>query len=173
MVPKKSLGIIIGGAAAGVLILVVVLSQSGFLKSIEAGVAPEQKAPIIQEHSPFSAYKINTECELIYGFASGTYPDKQKIPPIKTSEIFTKYPDDFAPWKRILENNETRIAFFKQPLPSNFTSALVDVIMKETSINPELKPIVSFIADPQGKAKLQDAYQQYNCKPYFDQRSKQ
>ena len=172
MIPKKSLGIIIGGGVAAVLIIVVVLGQTGFLKNIEAGM-PEQKTPVIQEHSPFSAYKINTECELIYGFASGKYPDDQKIPPIKTSEIFTKYPDDFAPWKQILENNDTRVEFFKKPLPANFTDALVTVIMKETSINPDLKSIVSLIADPQGKAKLQGAYEQYNCKPYFDQRSKQ
>lgn len=171
MAPKK-LGIIIGGGVAASLIIAVVLSQTGFLKNIEAGM-PEQKTLPIQEHSPYSTYKINTECELIYGFASGKYPDNQKIPPIKTSEIFTKYPDDFAPWKQILENNETRAEFFKKPLPSNFTDALVTVIMKETSISPNLKPIVSFIADPQGKQKLQGAYDQYNCKPYFDQRSKQ
>ena len=173
MLAKKSLGIIIGASAAAILVIVVVLGQTELYKN-EFNILPESQTPIEPaDKIPLQTYRINTECELIYGFASGKYPDGEKLPQIKIADLLVNYPDEFGPWKTTLENNETRAEFFKQPLSTEFSDVLTVAIMKESSIKPELKPIAGLITDPQGKTKMQQAYQQYNCKSYFDEKAKQ
>jgi hypothetical protein len=159
---------IIAGIAAAAIIAAVLITYQGM---------PESKAPLKADETqvipdePLTAqtYKINTECELIYGFAFGVYPDNQKIPPIVLAELTKKYPD-FGPWKNILDNNETRKAFLSEPLPQEFSDVLVTSIMTESSINPELKDIAMHLTDPQGVQKIQGEYEKYGCKAYFDSR---
>lgn len=180
---KKPLGIVIGGgSAAAVLLTVVVLGQMGFYDNAEIlpesqetlTLPSEQQIPVSPEEQPtLQTYRIDTECELIYGLATGQYPNGERLPRIQLDELVKEYPEEFAPWQEILENNETRKQFLNQPMTKEFGNVLIDALMEESSIEPSLKPIASLALDPQGQAKLQQAYQQYNCKPYFDQRTDQ
>jgi hypothetical protein len=132
-----------------------------------------QKTTVKSEQSRLETYRINTECELIYGFSTGKYPDGEKLPKIKIADLLGKYPQEFAPWQNILKSNETRTQFFEKSLPKEFSDMLVVAVMKESSIKPELKPIADLIMDPHGKEKLKQDYQQYDCKSYFDKQTKQ
>lgn len=182
MLPRKYLGVIGGGAAAAV-ILAVVAAQTGFYEDTEADILPEsqdipvtptdqQQIPIIPEEDPsLQIYRIDTECELIYGLATGQYPNGDSLPRIELENLLEEYPQEFSPWKDVLENNETKKEFLSKPMTDEFGNVLIDALMEETSIKPELKPIAALAMDPQGREKLQQAYQQFNCKPYFDQRA--
>lgn len=125
------------------------------------------------KQSSLHAYKINTECELIYGFATGKYPDNENLQKISLEQLLQEYPQEFEPWQTILKNEETRIQFFNQPLPPEFSDVLVITMMEKSSIKPELKPIAELILDPQGQTKLQQDYEQFNCQSYFDERTKE
>lgn len=117
-------------------------------------------------------YRINTECELVYGIAYGTYPNGEKLPGVKIDDLLASYPEEFKPWKEILQNPDNRTTFFKEPLPDKFRTVLTTALMKETSINPKLEQIAMIVTDVQGKAKLQNAFQEFECKKYFDERQK-
>jgi hypothetical protein len=140
-------------------------------------IAPTQMTedlniPVIEKQTQeqIQTYRINTECELIYGLASGSYPNGEKLPALKILDLVDKYPE-FDPWETILRDNQTRTEFFKQPLSEDFSDVLVGAVMSESSINPELEEIASLVADPQGRAKLQQVFQEFNCKAYFDERA--
>lgn len=166
LLTQKQISIIAGIVAAAIIATVLFVYQ-----------VPESKTPVKADKTemagPLTAhtYKINTACELIYGFAFGVYPDNQKIPPIVLADLTKKYPD-FGPWKDILDNNETRKAFLSEPLPQEFSDVLVTSIMTESSINPDLKDIAMHLTDPQGVQKLRGDYEKYGCKSYFDSRAK-
>jgi hypothetical protein len=113
-------------------------------------------------------YKINTDCELIYGLSYGTYPDGEKLPALKIVDLIEEYPQEFAPWKETLEDPVKSTAFFSQPLPSDFGSVLVTAMMEESSINPDLKDTAMLIVDPNGKQKVAEKFEEFNCQPYFD-----
>jgi hypothetical protein len=132
----------------------------------------EPNIPVVEKQTQeqLQTYRINTECELIYGLASGNYPNGEKLPALKILDLVDKYPE-FDPWESVLRDNQTRAEFFKQPLSEDFSNVLVDAVMSESSINPELEEIASLVADPQGRAKLQQAFQEFNCKSYFDERA--
>lgn len=167
LLTQKQIPIIAGITVAAIIAAVLVTYQG--MPENEAPLKADDLQEIVDESLTAQTYKINTECELIYGFAFGVYPDNQKIPPIVLAELTKKYPD-FGPWKNILDNNETRKAFLSEPLPQEFSDVLVTSIMTESSINPELKDIAMHITDPQGVQKLQDDYEKYGCKVYFDSR---
>ncbi|MEW6043760.1 MAG: hypothetical protein AB1608_05810 [Thermoproteota archaeon] len=167
MLTQKQIPVIVGIAAAAIIAAVLVTYQ--VMPESEAPVKADEMQEISDEPLTAQTYKINTECELIYGFAFGVYPDNQKIQPIVLAELIKKYPD-FEPWKNILDNNETRKAFLSEPLPREFSDVLVTSIMTESSINPVLKDIAMHITDPQGTQKLQGEYEKYGCKAYFDSR---
>lgn len=162
------------------ILVIFVVSSQGILAHILPTNLSEKPKEIVLAPTPkktqeqIGAYRISTECELIYGFASGNYPDGQKLPALKIADLLEKYPQEFGPWKATLENNQTRTDFFKQkPLPADFSEVLVTAVMKETSISPDLKSIASLITDPEGRTKLQDAFKKFDCQPYFDERAKQ
>jgi hypothetical protein len=113
-------------------------------------------------------YRINTDCELIYGLSYGTYPDGEKLPALKIVDLIEEYPQEFAPWKETLEDPVKSTAFFSQPLPGDFGSVLVTAMMEESSINPDLKDTAMLIVDPNGKQKVAEKFVEFNCQPYFD-----
>ncbi|MFN3655256.1 MAG: hypothetical protein ACK4TO_08035 [Candidatus Nitrosotenuis sp.] len=167
MLTQKRIPIIAGIAAAAIIAAVLVTYQG--MPESESPVKADETQAIPEAPLTTQTYKINTECELIYGFAFGVYPDNQKIPPIVLAELTKKYPG-FEPWKSILDNNETRKAFLSEPLPQEFSDILVTSIMTESSINPKLKDIAMHLTDPQGVQKLQGEYEKYGCQAYFDSR---
>ncbi len=142
------------------------------IPSVQVPINTGEKQDIPPKPEVLQTYKINTECELIYGLSYGVYPDNQKIPPIAISELVEKYPE-LGPWKDTLSNNETRKAFFSQPLSPEFSSVLVTSIMDDASINPDLKDVAMILTDPQGIQKLREDFEKYECKSYFDSRSNQ
>ncbi|CDI05519.1 hypothetical protein [Candidatus Nitrosotenuis uzonensis] len=154
-----------GGAAAAIIIAVLALYMT----------SPEEMVYVPLEQNPQDTnvedYKINTECELIYGLTYGVYPDGQNIPGMRIDDLVTKYPQEFAPWKDIMEDEEKRSAFFNQQIPQDFGKVLVVAMMKESAINPELVEIASLITDPQGRMKLGQEFENYGCQQYFDERS--
>jgi hypothetical protein len=114
------------------------------------------------------AYKINTVCELLYGFSTGEYPNGEKMSTLKMAELIKKYPDEFAPWKATLENNETATEFFGHRLPDDFVDVLTDITMKESSINPDLKPIMRSAFTLQKNQIMLETFEQYDCQSYYD-----
>lgn len=173
LLTRKSISVIIGGSVAAAILLVVVASgQLGMQEIASTQLIEEQNVSVIEKQTQeqMQVYRINTECELIYGLASGSYPNGEKLPALKILDLVDKYPE-FGPWETILRDNQTRAEFFKQSLPEDFGDVLVNAVMSESSINPELDEIASLVADPQGRAKLQQAFQEFNCKAYFDERA--
>ena len=135
--------------------------------------APKPAEKMVSENQISSIYKINTECEMIYGLSKSAYPDGNRMPHITLTNLMTKYPEKFAPWKSVLDDNQTRTEFFKKPLTPEFSDVMTSSIMNYSGINPGLKPIVELMIKSNGREKLQGYYLAYDCKPYFDQRSKQ
>lgn len=158
--------IIIGAVAAAVIaaVLVVYVLNSQNLPSVLPNLQKQKKIEPVA-----SAYKINTECELIYSLAYGVYPDNQKIPPVVLEDLVKKH-QEFAPWKEILENDTSRKSFFSAKLPDDFNEVFISAIMEDSSINPQLKDIAMLLTDPEGSIKLKSQYEKYNCKSYFDSR---
>lgn len=158
-----------GGVAAAVVVAVLILYQGGLPENTVPVPSDVQQIPNAPEAE---LYRINTECELIYGLTYGVYPDGQKIPGMRVDDLMAEYPQEFAPWKDILEDEEKRSAFFSQQIPEDFGKVLVVAMMKESAINPDLIGIASLITDPQGRMKLGEEFENYSCQKYFDDRSK-
>ncbi len=182
MLAKKNIGMISAGVAAAIVIAVIAVyfssnnpNQQTIQESTLDNTNPTSKmqGPIFQQGNDVAeTYKMNTECELIYGIAYGVYPDGEKLPGVKIDSLLANYPEEFKPWKEILQNTDNRTAFFKKPLSDEFRGVLTTAIMKETSINPKLEQIAMIVTDGQGKAKLQQAFQEFQCQKYFDERQK-
>jgi len=165
------------GIAAAAIIVILTLSQGTALdlpatpeQSTQELIVPQESTPDIQGPIENNAYRINTECELIYSLAYGVYPDDQKIPGVEINTLIEKYPDEFAEWEQILEDPDQRTEFFNQPLGEEFGNVLVTAMMKEISINPELKDIAILIVQPNGRAQLAEDFEVYSCQQYFDTR---
>jgi hypothetical protein len=149
LLTRKSISVIIGSSAAAAILLVVMASgQLDMPEITPTQMTEDLNIPVVEKQTQeqIRTYRINTEC------------------------VVDKYPE-FGPWEAILRDNQTRAEFFKQPLSEDFSDVLVGAVMSESSINPELDDIASLVADPQGRAKLQQAFQEFNCKAYFDERA--
>ena len=109
---------------------------------------------------------------MIYGISYGLYPDNEKLPEIKIDDLITSYPEEFKAWNEILQNSDDRTEFFKKPLPGEFRVVLTTALMKESSINPKLEQTALIVTDAQGTTKLQQAFQEFECQKYFDERQK-
>ena len=116
-------------------------------------------------------YKINTQCEMLFAIATAKYPNGEAMPRFNTTSLLEKYPDEFKQWKEILVDPEKR-KVFAQNVPDDFNQVLIPVLMKESSINPDLKPTAMLITDPQAKSKLKQIYDENNCQEFFSDRSK-
>lgn len=179
LLAKKNIGIIAAGAAAAVVIVFAAYVISG-QHIAEQDLAPEGVQDVTGEilgPSPTGAgtdgaYRINTECELVYAIAYGQYPDGERLPDVKIEVLLANYPEEFEPWKEILQNPDNRTEFFSKPLPDEFRNVLTPVLMKETSISPELEQIARIVSDGQGNEKLKQAFQEFECQKYFDGKQK-
>ena len=179
MLSKRSLGVILVACsiAASLVVFMPTISKNltNIAQSEKAPKILEKPKPVekmVSENQISSFYKINTECEMIYGLSKGAYPDGSRMPHITLNNLMSKYPEKFAPWKSVLDNNQTRSEFFKKPLTPEFNDAMTSSIMNYSGINPGLKPIVELMIKSNGREKLQGYYLAYDCKSYFDQRNK-
>ncbi len=183
MLAKKNIGIIAAGVAAAIVIglaAYAITNQDAVKPDLTpVDTAPDNTAQDVTSEilGPSLAksdgtYRISTECELIYAIAYGQYPDGEKLPDVKIEALLANYPEEFKPWKEILQNQDNRTAFFAKPLPDEFRNVLTPALMKETSISPELEEIAKIVSDGQGNEKLQQAFQEFDCKAYFDERQK-
>ena len=116
-------------------------------------------------------YKINTQCEMLFAITTSKYPNGEAIPRFSTTSLLEKYPNEFKEWKEILADPEKR-KVFAQNVPDEFNQALIPVLMKESSINPDLKPTAMLITDPQANSKLKQIYNENNCQEFFSSHSK-
>lgn len=122
----------------------------------------------IKQTSESQTYRINTQCEMLFAMVKGQYPDGEAMPKLEMSTLLEKYPDEFSEWKDILSNNETRKEFVNSGNATKFNRALIPVMMKESSINPDLMSTAMLLADPQINLKLKQVYNENNCKEFFD-----
>ena len=151
-----------------------VTKQDSLDNSIEQSSTSEIQGPSLtsQGNDISGIYRINTECQLIYGISYGLYPNDEKLPEIKIDNLIASYPEEFKAWNEILQNSDDRAEFFKKPLPDEFRVVLTTALMKESSINPKLEQTALIVTDTQGTAKLQQAFQEFECQKYFDERQK-
>ena len=167
---QKQIMTVAGCVAATIVISLVILT----LGSHDVPIVEKPKEPAGVEIGPQTlgnieiAYKINTVCELLYGFSTGEYPNGEKMSTLKMAELIKKYPDEFAPWKATLENNETATEFFGHRLTDDFVDVLTDITMKESSINPDLKPIMRSAFTLQKNQIMLETFEQYDCQSYYD-----
>lgn len=168
MLAKKNI-IMIGVAAAIVIGFAsyAIAGQDMAKQDFEQG---EMQGPSPAPEENAGMYKINTECELIYAIAYGKYPDGKELPDVKVEALLANYPEEFEPWKEDLQNIENRTAFFAKPLPDEFRNVLTPALMKEASINPVLEQTARIVSDGNGQEKLQQAFQEFGCQKYFDER---
>lgn len=170
LLAKKNVGIIAAGVAAAIIVAVVAIHFGSTQSAPD--ITGKMQGPVFQKSDVVESYKVNTECELIYGIAYGVYPDGEKLPGVKIDSLLANYPEEFKPWKEILQNQDNRTAFFKKPLTDEFRGVLTTALMKETSINPKLEQVAMIVTEGDGKAKLQQAFQDFQCQKYFDDRQK-
>ena len=156
-----------------VAIIVVVVVNSSLINN-ESPVMSNQKIieNITSLKTPASqTYKINTQCEMLFAITTSTYPNGEAIPRFNTTSLVEKYPDEFKEWKETLADPEKRKVFV-QNVPDEFNQVLIPVLMKESSINPELKPTAMLITEPQANLKLKQIYDENNCQEFFSSHSK-
>ena len=162
------MSIIVGVAAA----IIATTATFAYITPITVSSTPVQQdadsIPIITGQEA-QAYRINTQCEMLFAMTKGQYPNGEEMPRIEVSYLLEKYPAEFKPWKEILENPEKRKEF-AQNVPDEFNQALVPAMMKESSINPDLESTALLIIDPMGQSKIKQLYDENGCKAFFDER---
>ena len=89
------------------------------------------------------------------------------MPRIEITYLLEKYPDEFKPWKEILEDPQKRTEFVKD-VPEEFNQALIPIMLKESSINPDLESTGMLLLDPLRQSKLKQIYDENNCQEFFD-----
>lgn len=150
-----------------------ITKQDSLGSNIEEATSKIQSPSLTSQGNDISkTYRINTECQLIYGISYGLYPDDKELPEITIDGLIASYPEEFKAWNEILQNLDDRAEFFKKPMPDEFRVVLTTVLMKESSINPKLEQTALIVTDVQGTAKLQQAFQEFECQKYFDERQK-
>ena len=125
----------------------------------------------ISEVSDSQTYRINTQCEMLFAIVTAKYPDGEAMPRFNTTSLLEKYPNEFKKWKEILGDPEKRKAFAEN-VPDEFNQVLIPIMMKESSINPDLKSTAILITDPQANLKLKQIYDENNCQEFFSSHSK-
>ncbi|MGI0041083.1 MAG: hypothetical protein ACRD94_03865 [Nitrosopumilaceae archaeon] len=171
IIPKKYFPIIVGVAAA--IIIIAVVANSSLIKNESSDMSNQKiienidisKAPASQ------TYKINTQCEMLFAITTSMYPNGEAVPRFNTTSLLEKYPDEFKEWKEILADPEKR-KVFAQNVPDEFNQVLIPVLMKESSINPDLKSTAMLITDPQANSKLKQIYDENSCQEFFSSHSK-
>jgi len=93
------------------------------------------------------------------------------LPKLEIKALLEKYPEEFKEWKAILEDPEKAKAF-GQNVPDEFNQVLIPIMMKESSINPNLKSIVMLLGDPQRSTKLKQIFDDNNCQEFFNSHKK-
>jgi len=106
---------------------------------------------------------------MLFVMIKGQYPNGEKMPILEISYLLEKYPDEFKPWKETLEDEEKRKEFAKD-VPDEFNQALIPVMMKESSINPDLESTAMLITDPTAQPKIKQLYEKNGCQAFFDER---
>lgn len=171
---KKKFSIVLGVSIIAALLGILAMYQEGALSSVTDSSSQSQN---VQDRTPKDvepqAYRITTDCELVYALSYGVYPNDEKLPEFKIMDLIAKYPQEFAPWREIMEDPTQRDDFFSKPLPSDFGEVLVVAMMIETSISPSLKETAMIIVDPLGKLKMTEEFEEHSCQPYFDSRKSQ
>ena len=156
------------------MIVAAVVTSIYLTKSVPSNTpSPEDiklSTPITGEGTQPQTYRINTQCEAVYAMVKSKYPDGEQIPRLQMDDLLVKYPDELKPWKETLKDPEKRKVFVNAGVPPEFNQALVPIMMKEYSINPELKPTVMLITEPQAGAKIKQIYDDNGCKEFFAQR---
>ena len=160
--------IIIGVAAAVIATTVTFAYITPITVSSTTAKQDAVSIPIITGQEA-RAYRINTQCEMLFAMTKGQYPNGEEMPKIQLSYLFEKYPDKFKPWKEILQDPEKRKAF-AQNVPHEFNQVLVPAMMNESSINPDLESTAMLIVDPMGQPKIKQLYDENDCKAFFDER---
>ncbi|MGQ0638067.1 MAG: hypothetical protein ACT4N1_01715 [Nitrososphaerota archaeon] len=115
------------------------------------------------------AYRINTQCEMVFAMVKGQYPNGEEMPRVQISYLLEKYPDEFKQWKEILEDPQKRTEFVKD-VPDEFNQALIPIMMKESLINPDLESTAMLLTDPMRQSKLNQIYDENSCQEFFDKR---
>lgn len=124
----------------------------------------------ISKSSADQVYRINTQCELLFVIVTAQYPNGEPMPRLDITYLLEKYPDEFKQWKETLEDPEKRKAF-TESVPDEFNQVLIPTMMKESSINPDLKPTAMLLSDPQASLKLKQIYDENNCQEFFSAHS--
>jgi len=112
-------------------------------------------------------YKINTQCEMMFGMLRATYPDGTPLPRLDIKSLLEKYPEEFKDWKVILEDPE-KSKELAQNDPEGFNRILIPILMKESSITPDLESTAMFLVDPARSTKLKQVFEINNCQEFFD-----
>jgi TRAP-type uncharacterized transport system fused permease subunit len=158
---------VIFGAAAVIIATTVMFS---YVMPIDLSAMPAQQdvdstSTIIGQEA--QAYRINTQCEMVYAMVTGRYPGGEVMPRIEITYLLEKYPDEFKPWKEILEDPQKRTEFVKD-VPEEFNQALIPIMLKESSINPDLESTGMLLLDPLIQSKLKQIYDENNCQEFFE-----
>lgn len=161
-------------------IIALVLAGSSFTKSQPNDIPNElintPSNTLQNMHIPESmnddgqTYKINTQCEMLFGMLRATYPDGTSLPRLEMKALIEKYPEEFKEWKATLEDPEKAKVFAKN-IPEEFDQVLIPTMMKESSINPDLKSTAMLLMDPERSVKLKQIFDINNCQEFFDSHS--
>jgi hypothetical protein len=159
------------GVATAIIATVVIVNFS-LLKNESMQMSNQKGVEnIVIESADNQAYRINTKCELLFAVVTAQYPNGDAMPRFDTKYFLEKYPDEFKQWKDILEDPEKRKSFAEN-VPDEFNQVLIPVMMKESSINPDLKSTAMLVTDPQASLKLKQVYDENNCQEFFSSHSK-
>ena len=142
---------------AAAIIVIAVLARASFVKAqskdIPNGLTEAQSNSLQSIAKSESikgedqTYKINTQCEILFALTQGKYSDGTSLPRGDIKTLIEKYPEEFKEWKATLEDPEKAKEFSKN-VPDKFNEVLIPILMKEASMNPDLKSTAMLLMDP-------------------------
>ncbi|MGH9999441.1 MAG: hypothetical protein ACRD90_06235, partial [Nitrosopumilaceae archaeon] len=112
---------------------------------------PNMTSSIDGSLNPPQTYEVNTSCELVYFVTHDMKDFDQRT---SSPDFVKKYPEESAKMKKIFENPELTMEiaqyfnsgpFDKQKMPYEFAEVFASILIKEYSINPDLKTELIYI----------------------------
>ena len=128
------------------IIVVAMLANSSLIKNKLSDMSSQKiiESTSVSDVPVSQTYKINTQCEMLFAIVTAKYPNGEAMPRFNTTSLLEKYPNEFKEWKEVLGDPEKRKAFAEN-VPDEFNQVLIPIMMKESSINPDLKSTAMLI----------------------------
>jgi len=148
---------------------IVIEQQTAILTPDDMITNPIELRDISQKE--LQMYRINTQCELLYGMVYNQYPNGEQLQSLVLSSLVKKYRADYSQWEDILFDDEKRLEYFENGMQVEFAQVFAQSVSKEYSINPTLHTTVMVGFLLAGEEVHERLFKENNCNDYFIERN--